>query len=279
MTFKQTIALAGRKIAKHSPAILVTTGVVGLGVTAVLAYKSRNKVEAVVENIEAAREAGLEVNKVQVVRDMTEALYLPITVGAASVAAILWSYKIQNNRIAMLVSTVAAQRIRSIQLEEKYKEMHGEESYSKFVSPTAKEEYDTGKTDKEGNPKMAIKDVKADVDKTIGEWYSESTEYAVDDHTYNIAYIDSIEQKLQTILFARGHLLLNEVREALGFERTRNGALLGWSTSDSFEITKHVNMIGDEHMGEAKEQIWVTWSRPRYVHEEVEFTGRYSIHD
>ena len=279
MTFKQTIALAGRKIAKHSPAILVTTGVVGLGVTAVLAYKSRNKVEAVVENIEAAREAGLEVNKVQVVRDMTEALYLPITVGAASVAAILWSYKIQNNRIAMLVSTVAAQRIRSIQLEEKYKEIHGEAAYTKFVSPTAQEEYDTGKTDKDGNPKMAVKDVKADVDKTIGEWYSESTEYAADDHTYNIAYIDSIEQKLQTILFARGHLLLNEVREALGFERTRNGALLGWSTSDNFEITKHVNMIGDEHMGESKEQIWVTWSRPRYVHEEVEFTGRYSIHD
>lgn len=279
MTFKQTIATVGRKVAKHSPAILVTTGVVGLGVTAVLAYKSRSKVEAVVEAVEGARYAGEEVNKVEVVRDMAEALYLPITVGVVSVGAILWSYKIQNNRIAVLVSTVAAQRIRSIQLEKKYKEMHGEESYSKFVTPTAQEEYETGKFDKDGKPKTAIKDVKTDVDKTIGDWYSESTEYAADDHTYNIAYIESIEQKLQTILFQRGHLLLNEVREALGFERTRNGALLGWSTSDPFEITKHVNMIGDVDMGESEEQIWVTWSRPRYVHEEVEFTGRYSIHD
>ena len=114
------------------------------------------------------------------------------------------------------------------------------------------------------------------MDKTIGQWYDESIEYVSDDHTYNMAYIDSVDEQLQTILFARGSLMLNEVREALGLERIRAGALLGWTTQDNFSLDKVVTMIEDE--GTLKEQIWVTWTRPRYVYDEVEFNGRYSVY-
>lgn len=262
-------------VAKHSPAILTTVGVVGLGVTAVLAYKSRNKVEAVIEQVEADAEAGVEIDKVEVGKGMIEALWLPISVGVASTACVLLAQKIQVKRIKTLAGALAVQQAQNLYFENKYKEEHGEEAYNKFVTPTKKEVTET--VDSKGKVKKSTKEVREELDKTIGQWYDESQEYAADDHSYNLSYIESVEERLQGILFQRGSLMLNEVREALGFERIRNGALLGWTTSDSFEVTKTVTNIEDEH-GNIVPQIWVKWAKPRYIYEEVEFNGRYSIY-
>jgi len=275
MTIKQTFAKVGHTLAKHSPAIFTGVGVVGLGATAYLAYKSRDKVEAVVQDIEEKRDNEEEINKVEVAKAIAEAIYLPVTVGALSITAILMSHKIQRNRILTLSGALAAQQARNIYFEKKYRKQHGDEAYAKFITPTDEVEVET--VGKGGKTKITVQEVKKDIDHTIGQWYDESSEYTSDDHTYNVAFIDSINERMQTILFQRGTLLLNEVREALGFERIRAGALLGWTTQDSFEIEKVVTMLGDEEMGELKEQIWVTWSRPRYIYDEVEFNGRYSV--
>ena len=259
---------------KHSPAILTGVGIIGLGATAYLAYKSREKVEAVVVNIEEARANEEEINKVEVARDIAEAIYLPVTVGALSVAAIFASYRIQNKRIAILASSLAVSQLQNKMFEEKYRKEHGDEAYNKFIVPVERNEKTV--VDEKGKTKKTIEEIKTDVDHTIGQWYDESLEYVSDDHDYNMAMIDSISEKLELILFQRGTLLLNEVREALGFERIRAGALLGWTAGDSFNIEKIVTNMEDN--GELKPQIWVTWARPRYIFDEVEFKGRYSIH-
>jgi hypothetical protein len=275
MTFKQTLHKAGMTLKKHSPAIFTGVGVIGLGATAYLAYKSRDKVEAVVNEIERKNDLEIPVNKVEVAKDIAEAIYLPVAVGALAVTSILFAHNIQNNRIKMLVGTLAVEQARNIYFEKKYKEQHGEEEYTKFVTPT--DEVEHIEVDKKGKEKITVKQVKKEIDETIGQWYDESSEYVSDDHTYNVAFIDSVTDKLQNILFQRGTLTLNEVREALGFDRIRNGALLGWSTSDSFDIEKSVMVLGDDEMGALKENIWVTWSRPRYIYDDIEFNGRYSI--
>lgn len=276
MTFKQTLHKAGMTLKKHSPAIFTGVGIIGLGATAYLAYKSKDKVEAVVEEIERKRDLEIEINKVEVAKGLTEALYKPVVVGAASIACILLAQKIQSNRIKTLVSVLAVEQARNIYFEKKYKDQHGEEEYTKFVTPT--DEIEHIEVDKKGKEKITVTQVKKEIDETIGQWYDESSEYLSDDHTYNIQYIDSVKDRLQNILFQRGHLVLNEVREALGFSRIRNGALLGWSTGDSFDIEKNVMVLGDDEMGALKENIWVTWTRPRYIYEEVDLTGgRYSI--
>lgn len=272
MKFKQLLNKSTMAVKKHSPAILTTAGIVGLGVTAFLAYKSRPKVEAVIEGIEEARENELEINKVEVARDLAEAVYLPVVVGAASVTAIFWSYKIQNRRIVSLAGALLAQQTRNAYFENKYKKVHGEEEYRKFMMPT--EERREVTTDAKGKEKIVITEVQSDIDKTRGQWYSDSTEYASDDHTYNMAMIDGINDKLQTILFQRGTLLLNEVREALGFERIRAGQLLGWTSGDSFDIDKTVTTLGGD--GELTQQIWVSWSAPRYIYDEIDYNGRYN---
>jgi hypothetical protein len=273
MSFKSVMFKAGMKLKKHSPAIFTGIGIVGLGATAYLAYKSRDKVEVVVEEIERQRDLEIPVNKMEVAKGLTEALYQPVVVGAASVACILMAQKIQNNRIKMLVGTLALEQARNVYFERKYKEQHGEEAYTKFVTPT--EDVEHTEIDKKGKEKTTITQVKKEIDQTIGQWFDESQLYVSDDHSYNIAQIDKAREDMLTLMFHRGHVILNEVREALGFERIKNGALLGWSTADSFDIEKNVVII--EENGELKEQIWVTWSRPRYVYDEVELGGgRYS---
>lgn len=276
MTIKNTFKKVSGKLAQHSPAIFTGIGVVGLGATAYLAYKSRDKVETVVNEIERKNDLEVPVSKVEVARDIAEAIYQPVLVGAASVTCILLAHRIQHKRILTLSGALLIEQTRNVYFEKKYRKQHGDDAYSKFIVPT--DEVEHVDVDKNGKKKFTVQEVKKEVDKTIGQWYDQSDEYASDDHTYNVALIDSINDRMQNVLFQRGTLTLNEVREALGFERIRAGALLGWTSGDSFEIEKHVSAIGDVEMGESKEQIWVTWSRPKYIYDAVEFNGRYSTY-
>ena len=276
MSIKNSFKKVSMKVAKHSPAIFTGVGIVGLGATAYLSYKSREKVEAVVTKIEESNDLGIGVSKAEVAKDITEAVYQPVMVGVMSITCILMAHKIQNKRILTLAGALAVEQTRNIYFEKKYRKQHGDDEYSKFIVPTDQEE--TIEVSKNGKEKLTVTDVKKDIDHSIGQWYDESSEYAADDHSYNIALIDSVKDRLETILFQRGSLTLNEVREALGFKRIRAGALLGWTTSDSFEIEKHISALGNEALGETLEQIWITWSRPRYIYGDIEFNGRYSAY-
>lgn len=273
--FKQLLNKAGFAIKKNSPAILTSAGIVGLGATAYLAYRSRHKVEEVLVEVEEAQDRGETISKVEVAKDLTKALYLPVITGTVSIVCITASFKIQNNRIAVLAGALATQQAQNMLFEKRYKEQHGEEAYVKFVTPT--ETVEETYTDNKGKEKVKVSEIKSDIDKTIGQWYDESTEYTSDDHSYNLAYIDSVNERLQTILFQRGTLLLNEVRDALGFERIRAGQILGWTTADGFDVEKTVSNLTDMGTGDIREQIYVSWTRPRYIYDEVEFNGRYSI--
>lgn len=274
MSLKQTFLKAGRTISKYSPEIYTTVGVAGFGATAYLAYKSRDKVEAVVEEIEERRDNELPVDKMKAVRDLSSALYLPITVGMLSVGSVLMAHRIQRKRILTLTGALAAQQAQNLYFENKYRTKHGDEAYEEFMIPT--EQIKKEEEGKNGKKKQTVEEVKKEVDKTVGQWYDESSEYTSDDHGYNMAYIDSVNEKLQTRLFQRGNLLLNEVREEMGFERIRAGALLGWTTADHFDIRKSVTTLGDESIGELKEQIYVSWSTPKYIYDDINFNGRYA---
>lgn len=272
--FKQFLNKSGMSVKKHSPIILTTVGIIGLGTTAYLAYKSRDKVEAVIEGIEDARANDLDIDKMEVATGLAEALYAPVLVGAVSVAAIFMSYKIQSRRVTALAGALVAQQARNAFFEKKYRSVHGDDAYVKFSAPTEMQ-HETYIDDK-GKTKTKSTEVRAEFDKTIGQWYDESSEYVSDDHAYNMAMIESVEERLQTLLFQRGSLLLNEVRDQLGFERIKAGALLGWTSKDSFSIDKTVNLVPGA--GGEETQIHVSWSAPRYIHEEIDYNGRYAPH-
>ena len=136
MSLKEKVQQVGRTVSKNSPAIFTGLGIVGLGATAYFAYKSRDGVEEIVEGVEEAREAGHDINRFEVVKDLAGVLALPVATGILSGACIITAHRIQNQRIGVLSSALLAQQAKNLYFENKYKEEHGEEEYEKFITPT-----------------------------------------------------------------------------------------------------------------------------------------------
>ena len=262
------LAKTGMNIKKYSPELLLGVGIVGFVGTVVLAYKAEPAVERVVEDIEAKREDGIEVNKLEVAKDLGKVLALPITVGVLSVGAIVWSHKIQMTRIKALAGFLSSAQTYQKMFEDKVKREFGSEAFDKMVSTDYKE---TISTDDDGKEKVTVKELKSDLDDSIAQWYDTSSEYFADDHGYNMAFIDEAESKLDLKKFSKGSLLLNEVLDLLGFDRLRNGALLGWTDNDYFAINKIVMEDTDPVTGEFKKNILVKWTTPRYIYNDIDF--------
>ena len=301
------IKKAEKLAAKHSPLALTVTGVIGLGATAYLAYKSAHKIEAITDDIEERRqtaermddiieeiEAAGEADPVEVDLDhlkdirselsnleahykpvdrretiyrLGKAVAAPVATGVLSVCAIALSYYIQNNRILNLAASLATATAENAFFEKKYRETYGDDKYEEFITPTEEQEIE-----KDGKSKKVKVQAKKDGN---GRWFSESNEYASDDHDYNRQFIRTVEDRMQDKLFRNGYLVLNDVLDQLGFERSRAGALAGWSVENDFKLSQLVSNITDPETGEMKAQIYISWPKPRYIYDDVSYSGRY----
>lgn len=299
---------AEKLAAKHSPLALTVTGVIGLGATAYLAYKSAHKIEAITDDIEERQNTAERmddiIEEIQAAKDMDpvevdmdhlheirseledlesdfkpidrretiyrlgKAIAAPVATGVLSVCAIALSYYIQNNRILNLAASLATATAENAFFEKKYRDTYGDEKYEEFVTPTQEEEIEQN-----GKSKKVKVQVKKDGN---GRWFSESQEYASDDHDYNRQFIRTVEDRMQDKLFRNGYLVLNDVLDQLGFERSRAGALAGWSVENDFKLSQLVSNITDPETGEMKAQIYISWPKPRYIYDDVSYSGRYS---
>jgi hypothetical protein len=255
------------KIKKHSPTILIVGGVLGFAGSAVLAYKARPKVEEVVESLEEDRSNNVEVSKVEVVKRVGVALAPAIGLGLVSTGMLMWSHQIQRRRIMALSTSLIASQTAHYKLAEKVKNKLGEKAYNEFIT---KDERKVFSKDDDGNTTETIEEMKAELDKTLGQWYEESNEYFSDDHQYNLQWIELKSTELDSKLFAKGHLLLNDVRRLLGFEPIPSGQLLGWSSYDTFYIDSIVVNEWDDKKQQDVPNILVTWSKPRYIYQQMD---------
>ncbi len=150
--------------------------------------------------------------------------WLPLLLGVVSVGALIGSHGIMVKRNIALVAAYKG-------LEEAFKKYrskvvgeYGEDKDFEFVSGHKK-----GEKTEEGNDtliKLATEEVEgaglymAVFDSRCREW--EETPM------YNITRLHLIEQHMQQRLQMQGHLFLNEVYDALGMDRTKEGAIVGW---------------------------------------------------
>lgn len=297
-----------RIVVKHSPLVLTVAGVIGLGATAYLAYKSAHKVEEITDDLEARRRdsermddivdeitaskdmdpndvdvdhlkdinnelKGLEANfkpidRRETIYRLAKAVAAPVATGVLSVTAIALSYYIQNNRILNLAASLATATAENALFEKKYRATYGDKKYEEFITPTEEE-----KVEKNGKSKKVKVQAKANGN---GRWFSESNEYASDDHDYNRQFIRTVEERMQNKMFRNGYLVLNDVLDQLGFERSRAGALAGWSIENDFKLSQVVTNVTDPETGEMKPQIYISWPQPRYIYDDVSYSGRYS---
>ncbi len=250
----KSFSKAGLKLRKHSPEILVVTGVVGTVVSTVLACKATTKVGAILEDTKAQLDEVHEVvNDEQYADRYTSEdakkdtviiyaqtgvklakLYAPaIAVGILSIGSILASTNILRKRnIAIAAAYTAVDKgfkeYRNRVVDRFGETVDRELKYNikaeKIVETVIDEE--TGKEKK----------VKKTVDVVNGlEGYSGYARFFDDaspewkkDHEYNMMFLRAQQSYANDLLRSRGHIFLNEVYDMLGIRRTEAGQAVGW---------------------------------------------------
>lgn len=295
MKIIQGLNKVAKGISKNSPLILTVTGVVGIGATAVLAYKSRSRVEAIIEEVEETRkdedrinelidlqdrltdeeeteltylqENYVPVSKAVVVRDIAGAVALPVVTGVASLACVTLSWYIMNNRLLTVSGALATATAEHVYYKRKVADRFGEEVERELSTPVHKVEAEY--TDEKGKKKTGEVNVKDTLESLEGRWFDESMEYTADDFSYNKAFVESVAEKLGVQFMNRGSLTLNQVYDALGFPRSRAGALMGWSGA-GFAIDTQVVHTLDKETGFLEPQLYIKWPRPHYIYDTME---------
>lgn len=290
----------GKELAKNSPLLLTIGGAVGLGTTAVLAYKSSDKIEEITEDIENQRAIEADYNdlhkwvtlhgaetlseseqkrytklahdykpisRVDISLRIAKVVALPVATGLASVCAIALSYAIMNNRLHGVAASLAAVTAEQTYFKSKYTDEYGDEEAEKFFAPIKKEMVKVPGKKKE-------QEVEKKDDKFNGftmQWFDQSSQYVSDDHIYNLQYVNATIENLQNRLFRKTSITLNEVRDAFGFPRDKNGANVGWSVNNEFDPVVQVANFVDESTGEFKPQILIKWGTPAYIWDVIDY--------
>lgn len=253
------------KIQKHSPEILVVTGVVGAVASAVMACKATLKVDEVVgdakDKIDVIHEsldkgetpAGLAYSEDDHKKDLAMVyaqtglkfvkLYAPsVALGALSIASILGGHNILRKRNIALAAAYTA-------LDGSFKD------YRKRVierfGDTVDRELKYNLKAKKITEAIVGEDGKEKKEKVTAEIVEDPTSYSdyarfyddgctgwTKDPEYNLMFLKAQQQYANDLLRSRGHLFLNEVYDMLGIPRTKAGQVVGWVYNED-------NPVGD----------------------------------
>lgn len=244
------------QLKKHSPEILVVTGVVGVVASAVMACRATLKIDEVVskakndiERIHTAEESGVTedgelYNHEDSVKDLTivytqtglkvARLYAPsVILGALSITGILASNIILRKRNIALGAAYAA-------IDKSFKEYRGRviERWGEAVDRELKygirkEKVEETVVDEETGKTKKVKktiDVMDDglMPSGYARFFDECSRYYEKDAEQNLMFLRAEQSYANDRLKARGYLFLNEVYERLGIPTTRAGQIVGW---------------------------------------------------
>lgn len=242
------IAKASFKIKKHSPEILLATGIVASVAGTVVACKATLKVDTVIkehkENVEKINE-GLNneeykdiYNENDAKKDLTKAyaitagklirLYAPaIALEAISISCLVGSHTILKKRNVALMTAYTV-------LENSYKKYRknvidklGKDADDEFRLGIKTEEVET--TDDKGKKKKeTVTKIDNDSPSVYAKFFDELSDYYRKDPNYNLLFLKKQQNWANDRLRAQGYLFLNDVYESLGIPKTPDGQFVGW---------------------------------------------------
>lgn len=252
---KSSLVKASFKLRKHSPEILVVSGVVGTVVSAVMACKATTKVNDILEETKTQVE---QVHQVLDDPEVTEErysdedskkdlaiiyaqtgvklakLYAPsVILGALSITSILASNNILRKRNVALAAAYTA-------IDKGFKEYRGRvvERFGEEVDRELKYGLKAKKITEtvvgEDGKKEKVKKEITVLDDGI-EGYSDYARFFDDgcagwqkDSEYNLMHLRAQQSYANDKLIAQGYLFLNDVYDMLGIPRTKAGQIVGW---------------------------------------------------
>lgn len=260
----RTLNKAKFNVQKHSPEILIVTGVVGVVASAVMACKATTKVGKIAEehksNIDTVHEAvekgvtnaGESYNEEDAKKDLTiyytqtglkyVKLYAPsVILGALSLTAIISSNNILRKRNVALAAAYTA-------IDKSFKEYRGRvvERFGKDLDRELRynikaKEIEEKVVDENGEEKTVKKTVEVYDPNNYSDYakiFDESCIAWTKSAEYNLMFLKQQQAHANTLLKQNGYLFLNEVYEMLGFDKTKAGQVVGW-------VYDEKNPIGD----------------------------------
>lgn len=246
------------KVKKHSPEILLATGIVGGVASAVMACKATTKIGDILESTKATIDIiheGTENGEVKGVTYTEEdgkkdlaivyaqtgvklaKLYGPaLLVGAASIGCVLASHNIINKRNIALAAAYAT-------VDNSFKEYRGRviERFGKELDKELKynikaQEIEERVVDEDGHETVTKTTVHvaepSDYAKFFDEWCTGWTKNA----DYNLMFVKQVQNWANEKLKAQGYLFLNDVYEELGIPKTPAGQIVGWIYDETCPI-------------------------------------------
>lgn len=251
---------AKNRLGDASPKLLLALGLIGMGATVVLACKATLKAKPVVEKrvekineIIATRDSEMVTTDVkeecqkELVKeygktglDIIKIYSGPALIGVVSVASILGSHRILNNRyIGMATAYTALDNCYKI-YRERVAEKYGATAEAEIFSGKKKEIVSVAEEDEEGKlVKVKKESISTDVASMLSPYavfYSpDTTRNATKDAVYNKMQLEALIIEFNKELRAKGRVFLSEVYEALGFEPTKASRVMGWVWKPSCE--------------------------------------------
>lgn len=250
----RTFHQAGFQVKKHSPEILVITGVIGVVTSAVLACKATLKVNEVLEpakeNMDKIHEAtekgvtaaGEEYSQKDAQSDTLAVymqtgvklvkLYAPaVIIGTLSIAGIATSHGILRKRNIALAAAYTALDGGFKEYRERLIERFGKELDRELRYNIQAEEVEKTVTDENGEEKTVTEIVpvaKPTGHSIYARFYDDGCLGWEKDSEKNLMTLTNMERWANECLKSYGYLFLNDVYKMLGIPCTRAGNVVGW---------------------------------------------------
>lgn len=259
----------GFTLKKHSPEILVGAGVVGVVASTVMACKATLKVNAVLDETRANVEkidTALELGKTEAGETYTEEdskndlrivyiqsgvklakLYaIPVTLGAASIAAILGGHKILKGRNLALATAYTGLMNDYKGYRSRVVERFGEALDKELKYNIKTKEIEEIVVNEDGSENIVKKTVQAmDVNHDLTDMFSRVFDDGCTgwdpNPDYSKMFLIQQQNYANEKLKRQGYLFINDVYEMLGFQKTREGQMVGW-------VYDEKNPIGDNYV-------------------------------
>lgn len=278
----RTMNRAAFKIRKHSPEILVVSGIVGAVTSTVMACKATTKIDEVIteskEHVDMTKKY-VEDNgftekytETDYKKDLTimytqrglklAKLYAPaVILGTVSITAILAGHNILRKRNVALAAAYATVDKGFKEYRGHVIERFGEELDKELKYNIKAKEIDeikiNEKTGKEEVVKKAVNVADPNTYSDYARLFDDGCLGWTKDPEYNLMFLKDQQRYANDRLKTKGCLFLNEVYDMLGIPRTKAGAVVGWIFDEKHPNGDNFVDFGIYDMNNAKTRDFV----------------------
>lgn len=246
----RTVNKIGFSLKKHSPEILVVSGVIGAVASTVMACKATLKVNDILEEHKETMDKIYEAptddpqvyseddKKKDTVIVYTQTavklvkLYGPaVILGTLSVSSILASNNILRKRNAALAAAYAAIDRSFAEYRNRVVERFGEEVEHQLRYNVKAQEIEETIVDEKGKEKKVKKTVEVadpNAESIYQKYFTRTNPNWENDSNFVETFLRMQQNYANDLLRANGHLTLNKVYDMLGFQDTKAGMVVGW---------------------------------------------------